>query len=149
VDGAVISLNSKGQVSFALPGFDENFQKAVILQVASLHKVNLTSTQEDAFKDLPYLSMNVQELPVFLNLTSQQKLKLAQQGAYNSLDSIQLTECVKTCRLLAQTMYGRPYLRFYLKIEPAVRAPRVERLISLLKTQGITRFSLLTKSKLR
>ena len=146
MEGTVISLNSKDQVSFALPSFDKNYLKSVILELASLHKVNFTASQKDALENLPYLAMKVQELPGFLDLTLQQQLKLPQQGIYNSLDSTQLTECIKISRTLARTMYGRYYPPIYLKIEPSVQAPRVEHLMSLLNAQGTSRFNLLTQS---
>jgi len=141
----IISLNTKNQLSFAVPAFDGKVQAEIFRRVASIHHVNLTKPQIDALATLPFLAVNARELPAFLNLSPVERLQMLQYGMDETLDSLQLVECIKMSRVVARQnhRYG-PFV--YLQIDAEVRMPQVERLIALLNAQEINRFILLTQS---
>lgn len=144
-DGVIISLNAKNQLSFASPVFDKKVQAEIFRRVASLHRVSFTKSQIDSLETLPFLAMDVNKLPSFLNLLPAERQQILQSGKYNSLDSLQLSECIKTSQDMARENheYG-PWI--YLKIDSAVKMPQVERLIAMVNAQGRNRFNLLTQS---
>ncbi|HEX8328349.1 MAG TPA: hypothetical protein VF629_12465 [Hymenobacter sp.] len=141
----VVSLNSKSQLSFAAPAFDHKTQAKIFRRVASLHQVDLTKSQIDVLETLPFLTVDVHGLPAFLNLAPFERQQMLQSGMYQSIDSLQLSECISMSREMARKNhnYG-PYIN--LKIEPAVKMPQVEQLVALVNAQGTNRLILLTQS---
>ncbi|MBF9237798.1 hypothetical protein I2I05_10365 [Hymenobacter sp. BT683] len=142
---AIISLNTKKQYSFAAPAFDNKIQAEIFRRVASLHQVDFTKSQIGVLETLPFLAVDVKELPAFLNLSLFKRQELLRNGIYQSLDSLQLSECIRTSREVARENHRNgPYVN--LMIESAVKMPYVDQLIALVNAQGTNRFVLLTQS---
>jgi hypothetical protein len=146
LDGVLICLNASNQLSFALPGYGQEFQAAVINQVAVRHKVKLSLSQQCSLEALPFLATDVQQLPHLLTLTKPQSVATVLSGNFEPLSAKQLADCILATRVLALSSIGRP-LQFYLKIGANVKAPQVWALTDLLQEQGINRFSMLTQMK--
>ena len=141
--GSVIGLDSKSQLSFAMPESPKELQSAVIKRVAALHQVQLTSPQLAALDGLPFLATDVQFLPEMLALTAPRRAKLVQSGKLAPLSDSQLIECITEALALLKREH-RPY-HIGVKIDAEAKMSQVFLLTELLQTQGINRLYLMTR----
>lgn len=148
---SIISLNSSGQLSFAVPDFEKNLyaapsgiwsgQATIIQRVALRHGIVFTPAQTVQLQTMPFLATDVEQLPWLLSLSCSQRNEFISLGKIKPLSKKQLSECVTACKnFAANTLLRQVY--FSLRIDSKTRTSQVMSLIDLLQTDGINRFNL-------
>lgn len=137
-----ISLDVKGHFSFAAS--DSTLQAAVLKDVSKKHGITFSDSQQTKLKTLPYLATTIEQLPANLAASNYTVSNIRVTPRRCLLDKSQLAECVKTAKLVAPLVLGRP-VYFSLLINAETDMPKVGGLIDLLQAQGINRFSLQTQ----
>ena len=144
--GCVISLNTRNQFSFALPGVGQNFQAKIISHVASQHGIKFTNAQLIELQLLPFLACDVEQLPSLLAIPTWERQKLINRGAIGQLSKEQLIECIGATRTLASKLLKWPVF-YYLKVHAEAKSTQFFSLTDILQGQGINRFNLLANAK--
>ena len=76
--GCVISLNERNELAFALREVGNNFHVRVINQLAIQHGVVLNPSALAELKALPFLTCDIEKLPLLLNAPRWQRTQLIQ-----------------------------------------------------------------------
>jgi biopolymer transport protein ExbD len=143
--GAVVSLNQRDQLSFALRD-DKKLQAAIINQVAKYHGVVLNSVQLAALEAQPFLAVDVRQLPQFLALSAPHRKASIHTGTFTSLNLTQVAECITVAQKRVALERQQP-VYVSLKIDADASAARVMQLIHFLQDLGINRFNLVTQDQ--
>lgn len=145
---AVISLNLKNQLSFSVPEIDREphhgleIQVKAIQQVAARRGIEFTPSQLATLRTLPFLALDIAQLPRFLSLSAVERSKLLNSQKLNPLTKEQLIECITAAKTSAISSVGIP-LHLALKVDAEVKSPQIMHLIDLLQANGTNRFNLL------
>ena len=134
-----ISLDVKGHLSFAAS--DSALQAATLEKVGKKHGIVFSDSQRAKLKTISYLATTIERIPTNLAVSN---LTVPEPSGSYLLDKVQLAECVKTAKLIAPSIIGRP-IYFSLLINAKTDMSKVVALITLLQAQGINRFNLQTQ----
>lgn len=137
----VVGLGTDGHTSFAT--YDTDLQTATLELVSRQYSIICSTTCTNRLKKLPFLAVNLEELPNCLVNADSGTTHLAQRSAYPELTDEQLLSCVLTARKLAPT-YVEHSANISLLIDARTDASKVMHLLQLFQNQGIGQFNLIT-----
>ena len=133
-----VTLGESGSVYFAI---DNKFQRRRMLQaMGERHGVTFTEAQKDAFSLTPAFGVPIVDMPAFLDARlshtpfDQPGIPLGDQG--------ELRDWLLTARMV------NPKLRFAINADGRVKYPVVHEVFEILRDLNITRFNLVTDTKL-
>jgi hypothetical protein len=139
-DFAVISLNEQGQFAFSVLGVSPQIQAAVINAVAYQHGIILNTEQLIELESLPFLSVDINELPRLLSLPYNRRSHLVELARFKPVSEDQLVACAVTTRRFNRELYKRP-ITISLRIDTEANSGKVLRAIDRLQSQGFERMS--------
>ena len=134
---AVISLNAKGQFAFSVSEVSPNIQAAAIQAVAYQRCISLDAKQLKQLESLPFLAIDINELPRLLALPCNRRSQLVDLAKFKSISEEQIIACVVATRHFSKTVFHRP-ITISLRIDTEANGTIVMRLIEQLQAQGFT-----------
>lgn len=132
--GIVISADNVKRVYFSHP--NRAIQTETIRRVAARHGVGLNARQLAELRHIPFIGLEVQQLPQYLALSAQERQQLALPGIPTDDENNQLAEYIVVSRAvtLERADYN-PYV--VLEIDKNLAAVTVKRIMQTLRQQGI------------
>ncbi|QJX47149.1 biopolymer transporter ExbD [Hymenobacter taeanensis] len=126
-------------------GMDDDEIKADLLkQVGAKYGVSFTAPQVQAFRGVASsFGTPIEKLPALLNLDSEQRKSVKQEGIPSDSLNNQLIEWIVTAQSLSRKQFGKPaYIA--IKGDGNADVPTVKKVISLMQDKNINRFNLIT-----
>jgi biopolymer transport protein ExbD len=152
VSSPIISIDRNNHRSFGIQEFDVDsptagtMRTAVIRRVCASHGIKLTAFQVAESGKLAWLSTNIEALPNFLSLSSQQQFELVRLNKVEPISDRQLREYIVAAKMATDAILKR-HMSVYLRIDGDVEAGKVIHLIDILQDLGINRFELMAQSR--
>ena len=135
---AVISLSEKGQLAFSVLEVSPKVQAAAIQAVAYQYGISLDAEQLTELESLPFLAVDVNELPRLLSLPYNRRIQLVELAKFKPLSKDQLIACAVAARRFNRELFLRP-ISISLRIDTEAKSGEVLQLIDELQSQGFKR----------
>ncbi|MCC3158349.1 hypothetical protein LJ737_13960 [Hymenobacter sp. 15J16-1T3B] len=133
----VISMDAAGRSYFSADS--RSIQTATIQQLANRHNVHFSAAQQRELAQLPYLGMDVRQLPAYLSLPSYARPQQALSGLPYNYSNDQLTACVITGRQSnIRLLNSAPYI--VLNADSRTQMADIKRFMRTLQRQHLYRF---------
>lgn len=140
-DKFAITISVDAQARMYFSHDYRRIQTEAIRQAATSHGVLLTSQQLTALTQLPYLGLDLRQLPTYLALPRYEQRKIQLPGLPNDSLLPQLAECVLLARKLSVQRFGQaPYI--FLRMDGRLSAAEAGSVMRVLQQKGLNRFYL-------
>ena len=137
---AVISLNKKGQFAFSMLEVSPKVKAAAIQAVAYQHGICSDAEQLTELESLPFLAIDINELPRLLSLPYNRRNQLVEFAKFKPVSEDQLIACAVATRQFNRELFKRP-ITISLRIDTEVKSGKVLQLIDKLQLQGFKQIS--------
>lgn len=135
---SVISIDRNDNLSFGL-GSQNEIQTAAIKNVAAHHGITFTPYQLAELKSLPFLAVDVKQLPQLLSLPYNRRIQASTFATFGRLTEGQLEECIIASRDVARRRFQRPIV-ISLRVDAEAKTGKMMRIIDALQSNHISRF---------
>ncbi|GAB2474594.1 hypothetical protein GCM10011375_24330 [Hymenobacter qilianensis] len=139
----IISIDKQKRLYFS---FDEPYQSEIIKRVAARRRVRFTATQLAELDKMPFLFMDVRQLPWYLSLSLLKRNNITLLGIPSRLDNDvddQLAECIAAAQSALHDKNGL-YPFFSIRADANLEFHEVQRVFTLLQKHNVNRINLAT-----
>jgi hypothetical protein len=133
-------LNEKGKLAFSLLEVSPKVQAAAIQSVAYKNGISLDAEQFIKLESLPFLAVDINELPRLLSLPYNRRSQLVELAKFKPISEDQIVACAVAARQFNRTLFQRP-ITISFRIDTEVKSSKFLRVIDKLQAEGFDRMS--------